>query len=286
MDPEAFLEIANQITRLQMYPFFELAHCLVTCICIKEDLAGGSHLFSRKNPFSCWITCMIAMYSGAILTSFLLGEPIISAYNNENSLILAIGAWYVIFYMPFDIGFRFFNFLPIKLVLAVMKEVIRCKKVHDGVIHAASIYPNSYLIMIVIGTLKGNGSAFLKILERLLRGLWTSNSFELMQMSITTKSCIAASVLFILSEKADIISAPDALVYFGVITFFVYFKIETILFGIHDRFIPFEKLFCSIFFGGLWDRLEYLLIPAGKKSHIFVKKEVRDVKIESMKKKK
>lgn len=41
-----------------------------------------------------------------------------------------------------------------------MKEVIRCKKVHDGVIHAAKIYPNGYLIMVVIGTIKGtlNGS--------------------------------------------------------------------------------------------------------------------------------
>lgn len=31
----------------------------------------------------------------------------------------------------------------------------RCKKVYDGVTHAAKLYPNAYIIMILIGTLKG-----------------------------------------------------------------------------------------------------------------------------------
>lgn len=31
----------------------------------------------------------------------------------------------------------------------------RCKKVYDGVTHAAKLYPSAYLIMILIGTLKG-----------------------------------------------------------------------------------------------------------------------------------
>lgn len=41
MDPEAFLDLANQVTKLKMYPFFDLAHCVVTCMYIREDLAGG-----------------------------------------------------------------------------------------------------------------------------------------------------------------------------------------------------------------------------------------------------
>lgn len=70
--------------------------------------------------------------------------------------------------------------MPCKLVLASMKEVIRCKKVHDGVAHAAKIYPNGYLIMILIGTVKGNGAAFLKLVERILRGVWTPNAVEVL----------------------------------------------------------------------------------------------------------
>lgn len=30
----------------------------------------------------------------------------------------------------------------------------------------AKVYPNGYLIMIIVGTVKGNGAAFLKLLER------------------------------------------------------------------------------------------------------------------------
>lgn len=64
------------------------------------------------------------------------------------------------FYSPFDMAYKLCKFMPIRIILSAMKEVIRCKKVHDGVIHAAKIYPNGYLIMVVIGTIKGtlNGS--------------------------------------------------------------------------------------------------------------------------------
>lgn len=48
MDPENFLEIANQVTKLQMVPYFELAHCLIMCMYVREDLAAGKHPFNFK----------------------------------------------------------------------------------------------------------------------------------------------------------------------------------------------------------------------------------------------
>lgn len=65
-----------------------------------------------------------------------------------------------------------------------MKEVVRCKKINDGVSHAASLYPNSYLIMIIIGTVKGNGSSFCKVLERCIRGVWTPTAIEFLSPSL------------------------------------------------------------------------------------------------------
>lgn len=88
----------------------------------------------------------------------------------------------MIFYTPFDIGYKIAKFLPVKIVCATMKEIYRwvhnnkqifvfylillclyyfaityrCKKVYDGVSHAGKLYPNAYLIMVLIGTLKGN----------------------------------------------------------------------------------------------------------------------------------
>ena len=75
---------------------------------------------------------------------------------------------YVMFYLPFDIGYKVFKFLPVKVACAAMKEVYRAKKVHDGVSHAAKMFPNAYLVMIVIGAVKGNGPAFVKLGERLI----------------------------------------------------------------------------------------------------------------------
>ena len=43
MDPENFLEIANQVTKLRMYPYFEMAHCIISCLYMREDLAQGEH---------------------------------------------------------------------------------------------------------------------------------------------------------------------------------------------------------------------------------------------------
>jgi hypothetical protein len=41
MDPDAFLEIANQVTKLKMFPYFEMAHCIISCLYMREDLAQG-----------------------------------------------------------------------------------------------------------------------------------------------------------------------------------------------------------------------------------------------------
>ncbi|KAK7045752.1 Trimeric intracellular cation channel type B, partial [Halocaridina rubra] len=138
------------------------------------------------------------------------------------------------------------------------------KKINDGVTHAAKVFPNGYVTMILIGAIKGNGSGFMKILERLLRGVWTPTSVEVMQPSFPTKASIAAGLIFVLDKKTDLISAPHALVYFGICIFFVYFKLSSLLLGIHDPFVPFENLFCAIFLGGIWDSLAQTL--AGRKA--------------------
>lgn len=70
-----------------------------------------------------------------------------------------------------------------------------------------------------------------------------------------TKASLVASVIFILDKKTEVISAPHALVYFGIVIFLVYFKLSSILLGIHDPFVPFENLICALFFGGIWDSL-------------------------------
>lgn len=72
-----------------------------------------------------------------------------------------------------------------------MKEVYRCKKVYDGVTHAAKLYPNAYIIMIIIGTIKGNGAGFTRLMERLIRGVWTPTAMEFMQPTLSVDPNVA-----------------------------------------------------------------------------------------------
>lgn len=53
MDPEAFLEMANQVTKLKMFPYFDVAHCALCCLYVREDLGTGED----ANPFECVWFC-------------------------------------------------------------------------------------------------------------------------------------------------------------------------------------------------------------------------------------
>jgi len=41
MDPEAFLDIANQVIKLKMFPYFDIAHCVLCALHVREDLGPG-----------------------------------------------------------------------------------------------------------------------------------------------------------------------------------------------------------------------------------------------------
>lgn len=256
MDPETLLELANQTTKIKPFPYLDIAHCAITCFYVREDIGSGALPFSRKHPLSTWMSCMLAIFGGAILANFLLGEPVLSAVKSDQHLVLATAVWYLVFYSPFDIGYKFVKFLPVKLVLSCMKEVYRCRKVYDGVVHASRLFPASWFVMIAIGTVKGSGNSFVKVVERLFRGVWTPNAMEMLALGFPTKASLVTAVIFVIDKKTDLIAAPHALVYFGITIFLLYFKVSSLLLGIHDPIAPLENLFCAIFMGGVCDALQ------------------------------
>lgn len=93
-----------------------------------------------------------------------------------------------------------------------------------------------------------------------------------------------ASIVFIL-ERLNYIAAPHPLIYFGVVIFFVYFKLSSLLLGIHDPFAPFENLFCAIFMGGMWDAMRRAVTSDGKKDGT-EKEEKSDIPVKSKEDKK
>lgn len=98
---------------------------------------------------------MIVTFAGGFLASLFLGEPLLTPFRNTQAVLLASAVWYAMFYSPFDVVYKVSKFLPIKIVIGAMKEVYRCKKVHDGVSHAAKLFPNAWLILFITGLVKG-----------------------------------------------------------------------------------------------------------------------------------
>lgn len=62
---------------------------------------------------------------------------------------------YVMNYSPFDITYKFYQFLPIRALIACLKEIHRANKVYRGVTYAMRAYPQSYVIIFTVGALKG-----------------------------------------------------------------------------------------------------------------------------------
>ncbi|XP_067677956.1 trimeric intracellular cation channel type 1B.1-like [Haliotis asinina] len=266
MDPKTFMDIATVVTKLKMYPYFDIAHYVLMCCSVREDMpqVTGPQAFSRKHPLSCWFSCMLICFAGSFIANLLLGEPCLTPFKDHKSLITATVVWYLIFYSPFDIVYKIVKFLPFKIVLAMLKETQRAHKVYHGVIHTAKLYPNAYVIIVMIGTIKGAGSGMMKNVDRLVRGIWVPTTNELLQPTFYTKASAVASLVFLL-ERQGLISVPHPLVYFGVVIFFIYFKLSSIILGIHDPFGPFENLFCAIFMGGIWDAMRRAVTKEPKK---------------------
>ncbi|XP_041358596.1 trimeric intracellular cation channel type 1B.1-like [Gigantopelta aegis] len=270
MDPKTFMDIAVVITKLKMFPYFDIAHYALMCMAVRDDMPQvqghqqSAQPFYRKHPLSTWVSCMLTCFAGGIIANVLLGEPAIAPFKDHKNLMVASIVWYLVFYSPFDIVYKLAKKLPFKATLSVLKEVQRAHKVYHGVLQTAKIYPSSYFIIVTIGTLKGCGSAIMKNFERMIRGLWLPGSNEFLQPSFTAKASLVASLVFLL-ERLNYISVPHPLIYFSVVIFFIYFKLSSIILGIRDPFSPFENLFCAIFMGGMWDAMRRAVSKEPKK---------------------
>lgn len=63
---------------------------------------------------------------------------------------------YLVFYCPEDMFYRCFSLMPVRLLVAGMKEVTRTWKITDGIEHANTVYKDAWLVMIAVGWARGN----------------------------------------------------------------------------------------------------------------------------------
>ncbi|NWX83333.1 T38BA protein, partial [Nothoprocta pentlandii] len=186
-------------SRLSMFPFFDLAHYVASVVALKEQ--RGAVEVSVRSPVACWFSAMLSCFGGSVLSSLMLAEPPVAFLAKGTNVLLASSVWYLVFYCPQDIFCRCFAFLPLRLLVAGMKEVTRTWKITSGVAHADSHFKNAWLVMIAVGWARGAGGGLISNFEQLVRGVWKPETNELLKMSYPVKVTLIGAVLFTLQHS-------------------------------------------------------------------------------------
>lgn len=64
---------------------------------------------------------------------------------------------YVLNYLPFGIGYKLCSFVPLKLLIVMVREIYRAKQIDVGFSYASTLYPNSTFAVAVYAVLHGTG---------------------------------------------------------------------------------------------------------------------------------
>lgn len=256
IDQEAVEDYGLLLLKLKMFPYFEIAHYILMCLAVREDITLHQPAipnFHKRHPLSCYLSSMLLCFGGGMVAHLILGEPLLADFKSHQGLALASLCWYLVFFSPFDMVYKLTKVVPVKIVLSVLKEVLRARKVYDGVAHALHIYPNSYVIVVLVGCMKGAGSGFLVIFDRFNRGFYMPNAGEVLQPTFASKACFIASILFTLERKSMLPALTRNILFFCVVVFICYVKVMSIFLKSFDPFVPFENLTAAVFFGGIMD---------------------------------
>ncbi|MEQ2267320.1 Trimeric intracellular cation channel type A, partial [Xenotaenia resolanae] len=174
-------DLAQAFSKMGMFPVFDLAYYIVSILYLKYE--PGSVEVSRRSPVASWLCAMLYCFGSYILADIMLGSSPVDYFQYNSHILLASAVWYLIFYCPLNLFYKCVAFLPVKLVLVALKEVVRTRKIAAGVHHAHHAYHHGYFIMVIVGYVKGSGVALISNFEQLLRGVWRPETNEVLNMS-------------------------------------------------------------------------------------------------------
>lgn len=73
---------------VEMIKYRNALSCFKMTIAVRDDLASGAAIFSRKHPLSCWLSSMLMCFAGSFLANFLLGEPVIAPFKRHDDILV------------------------------------------------------------------------------------------------------------------------------------------------------------------------------------------------------
>ena len=162
------------------------------------------------------------------------------AFADEQMVLACTVLFALVFFSPGDFFYKLVKVQPIYVVICVIKEVFRAKKIFAGLQDGKAAYPNSpYLIPVTVAVIKGNGSAFMGPFARLIRGTWDPLKAEWYKPSVTTKECAMAALVFAIFGAKDVL-------YLSFIGLFLSIKLGGLFGAPVDPFTPFEEVAFAI----------------------------------------
>ncbi|XP_069623856.1 trimeric intracellular cation channel type A [Ranitomeya imitator] len=240
-------DLAVSFSKLPVFPLFDVAYYIISILYLKYE--PGAVALSRRSPVASWLCAMLYCFGSYILADVLLGDSPIDYFSNNANILLASAVWYLMFFCPLNLFYKCVSFLPVKLVFVGMKEVVRVRKIAIGIHHAHHHYHHGWVIMVLIGWVKGSGVALMSNVEQLLRGVWKPETNEILHMSFPTKASLYGAILFTLQQSHWL---PISKVY--LIFFFTLFMATCKIYmtATHSHGSPFallENCICPILFG-------------------------------------
>ncbi len=232
----------------------DLSHIILCCLQVRNDCPDPG--FSRRYPLSTLVASAVTCLAGGLVSNFLLGLPLISdVAQNSFNLLLIFSCWYLVFFSPFDVFYGLgSSCFGLRLPLVIFKELGRAKKISKGISLAKSVYPGSLQTMLLIGTVRGCGSSFVRPLVLLFQGqtIHETNMDTFLKPSFTTKSTfLSCCVLLFAFTRGDAgiggLGYPQ--IVFIISLLLVYAKVSLTLLKLGDPMTPFENLFCRFCFG-------------------------------------
>ncbi|XP_021510530.1 trimeric intracellular cation channel type B [Meriones unguiculatus] len=240
-------ELTLAFSRTSMFPFFDIAHYLVSVMALKQR--PGAVATAWNNPLSSWLSAMLHCFGGGILASILLAEPPLKFLTNHTNILLASSIWYIVFFCPRDLVSHGYSHLPIQLLAAGMKEVTRTWKIVGGITQANSYYKNSWIVMIAVGWARGAGGAIVVACEQLLKGDWKPEGDEWLKMSFPSKVTLLGSIVFTFQHTKHLGISKHDLIFLYTI-FLVTIKVTMMMTA--DSAVtlaPFEDTLTRMLFG-------------------------------------
>jgi len=188
MEAGVFTSLSLALTSTPAWPWLWLPHCILSCLAARTRLGGRSALL-QSAPLSCYLVSLLYTYPGGILSQLLLARSPLAILAQPAQFAAFTAVWYLVCYTPLVPRLPG----PALLLALLAQDLQRIGLVSAGVRAALALYPNTFLIPVLVATVKSSGFMLVKYYEHiLLHGL--DRGFSLPNHATKTM-VVAGSVL-------------------------------------------------------------------------------------------